>query len=393
MCIVRFCVDAGYNSTNVLEELYSLEWIESFHSMSKKQYLSDKKISDIIDSCINPQDSVIVQLLFEGVAGNNLSEILNLKLTDVQEGSILKLNDNGKYREVKVSQKCIELIYKAYNQEEYQFGLNKKGNVIKQKLISNGCVIKCTAKGRVKGELSSYQLINERLKDISKSLKIPQFKSKYIIDCGIIASAKDIYVNNGYLTEKKALQQITKQFKLSKYKNKSYEYYPPKLRQLISADNIYNTYNLKFYVNDIEPFKLVDESLKHMDSNIKEIAKRIRQAEFRDEILLNYSERCSITNETTKGVLEAAHIQNYINAESHHPQNGILFRVDFHKLFDIGLISISDDYKLIVSPKVNSNYYLSFQGKKLHLPDNKSCHPSKLALQFHRNKFKENFNS
>ena len=46
-----------------------------------------------------------------------------------------------------------------------------------------------------------------------------------------------------------------------------------------------------------------------------------------------------VTSESTLEVLEACHIQDYKNDKSNHHQNGLLLRVDLHKLYDNGLLS------------------------------------------------------
>ena len=48
-------------------------------------------------------------------------------------------------------------------------------------------------------------------------------------------------------------------------------------------------------------------------------------------------------------LLEAAHIQPYIDERSNHPQNGLCLRVDLHRLFDEGLISVTSRNTVAVS--------------------------------------------
>ncbi|MGG1678437.1 HNH endonuclease [Neobacillus sp. NRS-1170] len=100
-------------------------------------------------------------------------------------------------------------------------------------------------------------------------------------------------------------------------------------------------------------------------------------------ILEAYDGTCSITGETTEAVLEACHIQDFVNEGSDHYQNGILLRVDIHRLFDKVLIQINEDYTVSVSCKVISDYYQSFNGNKIMLPKNKNWYPSKEALRYH----------
>lgn len=131
---------------------------------------------------------------------------------------------------------------------------------------------------------------------------------------------------------------------------------------------------------EIIPFKLVDEDLGIIKNiNVKE---RIGQSEFRNKLLSTYS-RCVISREKCKEVLEAAHIQKYINESSNHLQNGILLRADLHKLFDNGLITILPNYKIKTSKYLNSSEYKVFDNRKIFLPLDVRDYPSIKALEWH----------
>ena len=128
-------------------------------------------------------------------------------------------------------------------------------------------------------------------------------------------------------------------------------------------------------------FELVDSS----KSKRKLLTQKERkgQAAFRRDILKIYNNSCAITEIKQKEVLEAAHIQGYVNEESNNVQNGICLRVDIHKLFDNGLISINNDYRVIVSSMLKSTEYERIDGKKIKLPNNKMHYPSANALENH----------
>ena len=128
-------------------------------------------------------------------------------------------------------------------------------------------------------------------------------------------------------------------------------------------------------------FELVDSS----KSKRKQLTQKERkgQAAFRRDILKIYNNSCAITEIKQKEVLEAAHIQGYVNEESNNVQNGICLRVDIHKLFDNGLISINNDYRVVVSSMLKSTEYERIDGKKIKLPNNKMYYPSANALENH----------
>jgi putative restriction endonuclease len=115
---------------------------------------------------------------------------------------------------------------------------------------------------------------------------------------------------------------------------------------------------------------------------------RKSQSAFRLQILRNYSSRCAIVAEPVVELLEAAHIQPYVDERSNHAQNGICLRVDLHRLFDEGLLALSDDFKLQVSGKLAGTSYAALNGRKISVPEDLSLRPSPVALAVHRESFR-----
>lgn len=131
------------------------------------------------------------------------------------------------------------------------------------------------------------------------------------------------------------------------------------------------------------PFVLVTGS---GDRRLVSRKDRKGQAEFRKMILRNYAHRCCITGSKITELLEAAHIQPYINKRSDHPQNGICMRVDLHRLFDSGLITIDTSLRLRVSPKLAATDYHKLDKHYVTLPTSPETRPSNQALDYHRHK-------
>ncbi len=119
--------------------------------------------------------------------------------------------------------------------------------------------------------------------------------------------------------------------------------------------------------NIVENFRLLPESREKL-RNSRVVTERKGQRHFRASVSRAYSNKCCITGETTPELLEAAHIQPYIDEDSNHIQNGLLLRVDFHKLYDNGLLTIDDNYRLHFSPQVKSETYRSLNGSRIYLP-------------------------
>ncbi|MBY5341460.1 HNH endonuclease [Rhizobium leguminosarum bv. viciae] len=128
-------------------------------------------------------------------------------------------------------------------------------------------------------------------------------------------------------------------------------------------------------------FDLVSGTGKRQTVSRKE---RKGQSQFRQMVLANYGHRCCITSEAIMEILEASHIQPYVDERSDHPQNGLCLRADLHHLFDSGMITVGPDMKLLVSPKLTGSSYERLRGQPIRLPNAAADHPSPKALDYHR---------
>jgi putative restriction endonuclease len=108
------------------------------------------------------------------------------------------------------------------------------------------------------------------------------------------------------------------------------------------------------------------------------------QSVFRQAVLASYGHKCCITGETVPELLEAAHIQPYIDERSNHVQNGLSLRVDLHRLFDAGLITVSEDLKVRLHESLMRTSYAALEGQDLRAPLIDGQRPSSIALAFHR---------
>ena len=123
------------------------------------------------------------------------------------------------------------------------------------------------------------------------------------------------------------------------------------------------------------------------------IKPRLGQGTFRLAVTAAYSRACAITGEHSLPALEAAHIRPYGEGGEHQVSNGILFRSDFHRLFDRGYITVTPEFRLHVSPRLRIDYdngrsYYPLHGTKVSLPAAAQESPSVEWLKWHNeNKF------
>jgi len=132
-------------------------------------------------------------------------------------------------------------------------------------------------------------------------------------------------------------------------------------------------------------FTIIEEP---RDNERRLVQIRNGQSIFKGRILKAYNNKCCVTGETIPELLEAAHIQEYRNSNSHNIQNGLLLRVDIHRLYDNNLIFIDRYFIIHVSNYIKDEYYRQFNLKRIALPINEYEHPSAEVLELRRNEFR-----
>jgi Predicted restriction endonuclease len=78
---------------------------------------------------------------------------------------------------------------------------------------------------------------------------------------------------------------------------------------------------------------------------------RVHQSFFREAIITSYEQTCCITGLRIRECLIASHIIPWSESEEHRtdPHNGLCLSATFDRLFDRGLITISNEYTIIAS--------------------------------------------
>lgn len=118
-------------------------------------------------------------------------------------------------------------------------------------------------------------------------------------------------------------------------------------------------------------------------------APRLGQGAFHVVVMDAYKRHCAITGESTLPTLEAAHILPFAEQGENTASNGMLMRSDFHKLFDVGLVTVTPDLRIEVSSRIkeewfNGKAYYRLHGKQLRsIPDELALRPSVELLRWH----------
>ena len=84
---------------------------------------------------------------------------------------------------------------------------------------------------------------------------------------------------------------------------------------------------------------------------------RVHQAFFRDAILSSYEGTCCITGLRVPECLVASHIVPWSVSEQHRtdPRNGLCLSATFDRLFDRGLITVSENLEVIISARLRKS--------------------------------------
>lgn len=367
-------------------------WHEQFVDKTEISILTETELDKIIEECVNAQDALTFRLLFEGLwkgEGPAYSELLNLKVNDINwENDSVYLNDGVSKRELKVSRKCIDLLKRAITEKDYYDKNGKsKGYIKKRPLIVSDYVIRGVDPGlRNVEKKNKYRkfLVSRRVAIIKGFFKYSKVTPATLRYSGMVKMAVDISVAHNIPVEKfnhnDHWSEVAKRFNV----------YPYKGLYKGVTDNI-NSELVKGLYGELVDYSFKDFELVEDDnSDIETIErkKRIDGPAFKDSLIKIY-DKCVITDESFSGVLEGCHIQSYVKEESNHIQNGLLLRSDIHKLFDDGYIIIDENYIVRVSSLLNSDYYNSFNGKKINLPKEKRFYPSQKALKDKMNFFKK----
>jgi putative restriction endonuclease len=167
-------------------------------------------------------------------------------------------------------------------------------------------------------------------------------------------------------------------------KRETSERYSKKIEKQILFDTAEN------YAGDIIEH-IHEES---MESKEEELI--LRNYIFRKAVLDKYNNQCAITGLKIESpeeelLVDACHIVPFAQTSDDSILNGIALAPTLHRAFDNGLISISDNYKVLVHRKLKDFNAASgirqYADKTLILPREKEFYPSVKRLSEHRVRF------
>jgi putative restriction endonuclease len=165
------------------------------------------------------------------------------------------------------------------------------------------------------------------------------------------------------------------------------------LRETLAPENAVRL-GLEFPAPDFPTVPDLPGVAEDFDRRIEQmlVNRKIRDANFRLEVCRAYEDRCAVTglrivNGGGRAEVQAAHIKPVAAGGPDVVQNGIALSATVHWLFDRHLISIDEDYRLLVSHnRVPSELRSLFRpaNERLHLPEDRRLWPHPAFLVHHR---------
>ncbi|OAQ38861.1 hypothetical protein A5893_12525 [Pedobacter psychrophilus] len=130
-------------------------------------------------------------------------------------------------------------------------------------------------------------------------------------------------------------------------------------------------------------------------SNVNEEEIFVRNGLFKKLVPFAYNQTCAFTGwkvQTASGLslVDACHIKPFSICKEDHIKNGISLSPNIHRAFDRGMLSIDEEYKILVSKQIiqdntGSNSLKKLEGQMIILPLNELHYPSQEYLVWHRN--------
>jgi integrase len=245
---LNWAVIMGLTKENVLGD-FKPEDFERYLT-NEEMYLSDRKLRRYEDRCTNFQDAVILRLIFAGIGGRQLSEIRNLKKSDVnfETGQLrlietLKADEHGnpvKFTEryLTVDDRTLNMIEGAIDQKQYT---KRNGFMVERDnirsftdLVSNEYVVRSSI---TKTDNFNYPVdkfvLYRRIQTVSKTLNI-DLTAKFIQRSGIMFYANSLIKDDELSLDD--LKMVADRFNMKSYHN---------LKGFLTLDNIRTTYPKK----------------------------------------------------------------------------------------------------------------------------------------------------
>jgi putative restriction endonuclease len=122
-----------------------------------------------------------------------------------------------------------------------------------------------------------------------------------------------------------------------------------------------------------------------------------RDVRFRLDVVAAYNYTCALTGLrlttiSAGAIVDAAHIHQFADSRNDDPRNGMALCKNAHWLFDNGLWSLDDDYRVLIATDrfdedaPDQKSLRDYAGERIRLPSNELFWPDRKHLAWHRGK-------
>jgi hypothetical protein len=198
---IDFCIEQGYvpSRINFLDAIGGSD-LERFVDVSAKEQriISYDDLLEVEElRCENAQDAVIPELIFMGLKGEALSELINLKVTDVKPDRIILPN-----REISIDLRTYKIIQDAIDETAYQRSNGEPSESSRfNEYIINPTEYVIRVAGSTKGGKINYQSLMMRLSRLKEYFGNDYLNATVLHYSGMVHKAKQIIQDKGTITK------------------------------------------------------------------------------------------------------------------------------------------------------------------------------------------------
>jgi len=152
----------------------------------------------------------------------------------------------------------------------------------------------------------------------------------------------------------------------------------------------------QYYSRGGKIFPYVKDALSLASTeNVAWLAEGISRTLFREKLLSTYDSRCCVTGLANEDFLSAIHIKSWghsDHAERIASSNGLLLNSLHNKAFGEGLITVTDDRQVLLSPRIRGvfpksdteDFFEAYENKAIRVPSSDVDAPNSAFLKWHR---------
>ena len=224
---IRFC-----KKNNLISQGISMiEFDENFSGQNllkyikvmaiEKKYPNREELFDVAENCDNPQDGVILGLIFEGVSTwHNLIELTELRTRDVVKDEFgcrinISSRKDGYNRQFEITEQLYSLVQEAANQTLYQFRIKNESTakVVAMDLTESDYVVRSIVRrSSASSDKPDPQLIRSRVIRLKEDFNNQFLTPTNILYAGMIEYAKEQKKIIGPELSIKDYKQINRRF-------------------------------------------------------------------------------------------------------------------------------------------------------------------------------------